>query len=347
MPLTVQELENTVNAGIAYHFKKGNVKSQSLQNKPLLKAMRARQKTFPGGVSVITRRVKFSYTTTIMGFEGDDSVTYANPTNIRTGTFPWKLIHAGIQFTMDELLKNGITVDDSPGASSGGNVTGAEMVQLANLLDDKLEDMTEGWDRGFNLMYWLDGTQDSKVVPGITSFVLDDPTQAIAVGGIDQSANPLWRNRASLGLSTGSAGNQVVVQKLQNEMRQLRRYGGNPTLALCGSSFLDWMEQELRSKGNYTLEGWASRGKIDASVADIEFKGISFEYDPTLDDIGRAKYLYLLDPRSIYPMVISGEDGKDHSPARPETKYVHYRAKTWAGGLVCDQRNSQGVYSIA
>jgi hypothetical protein len=71
------------------------------------------------------------------------------------------------------------------------------------------------------------------------------------------------------------------------------------------------------------------------------------EYDPTLDDLGKAKYLYCLDMRRLYPMVISGENMQKQTPARPENKYVFYRAVTWAGGLVCDQRNAHGVYSIA
>lgn len=38
---------------------------------------------------------------------------------------------------------------------------------------------------------------------------------------------------------------------------------------------------------------------------------------------------------------------KRHNPARPADKYVMYRALTWVGGLVCRQRNANGVYSIA
>ena len=53
---------------------------------------------------------------------------------------------------------------------------------------------------------------------------------------------------------------------------------------------------------------------------------------------------HLLDTRHIYPMVISGENMKSHAPARPENRYVFYRAKTYAGGLVCDQRNVHGFY---
>jgi hypothetical protein len=90
-------------------------------------------------------------------------------------------------------------------------------------------------------------------------------------------------------ISTASAANQTLVQTLQNEIRQLRRYGGRPNLWLAGSSFLDWFEQELRAKGNYTLEGWDKGSAIDASVADLAFKGIAIKYDPTLDDLGRQK----------------------------------------------------------
>ena len=46
-------------------------------------------------------------------------------------------------------------------------------------------------------------------------------------------------------------------------------------------------------------------------------------------------------------MVMEGEDMKKHNPARPEDKYVMYRAMTWTGGLIINQRNANGVYSIA
>lgn len=344
MPFSVQELENAANAAIDYHFKRGKIVKQSVQDKPLLEKLMSMQKDFPGGKENITIRVKGNYTTTIQGFEHDDNVSYGNPANIKTASFPWKLIHAGIKLTMHELLKNGISVVDT---ETGENTREhSEEVRLANVLEDKLEDMDEGTNRGMNSMFWLDGTQDAKLVPGLRSFVVDDPTTATVVGSIDQSSNTWWRNRASLSLNSSTAANQVVVQKLQKEFRQLRRYGGNPNLILAGSDFMDFFEQELRSKGNYTLEGWSNKGTIDASVADIAFKGKPIQYDPTLDDLSRSKYCYVLDTRHIYPMVIEGENMKRHAPARPEDKYVLYKAVTWVGGLVCDQRNCHGVYSI-
>jgi hypothetical protein len=54
-----------------------------------------------------------------------------------------------------------------------------------------------------------------------------------------------------------------------------------------------------------------------------------------------------MDTKHLFPMVVAGENMKKHAPARPENKYVFYRAVTYAGALVCRQRNSHGVYSIA
>lgn len=344
MPFTSAEIENLFNASIDFHADKGKVKTQSVQDKPLLAFVRGRAKTFPGGKDNITLRAKWTYSTTPQGFSGDDVVSYGSPTNIKTCQYPWMAIHSGIQFTKHEMVKNGISVSEDGATSSKSD---AEFVQLANIIDDKIDDMTEGTDRGMNVMYWRDGSQDPLEIPGITSFILDNPASATVVAGIDQVANTPWRNRANVNFAQGSDPSQLLVTNmLQREMRQLRRFQGKPTKGLCGSDFLEWMERELRSKGFFTQDGWSKSGKMDMGTADISFKGVELEYDPTLDDIGKSKYLYLLDPRTIWEMPIEGENWQKHTPARPEDKYVYYRAKTYMGGLVCNQRNANGVYSI-
>lgn len=347
MPFTAQELENIANAALDFHMDKGKVHSQTIQDKPLLRRMMAAQTTFPGGKENITVRVKGEYSTSLQGFTGDDTVSYVNPANIKEAAYPWKEVHGGIQVTLTELKKDGISVVDSANSRGTTNHSQREMTALANLLEDKLEDMSEGINRDMNLMFWLDGSQDAKQVPGLQSFILDDPTSATVVGGIDQSANTWWRNRASLGINASTPANQNLVTTLQKEFRQLRRYGSPRHIFLAGSDFMSAFEDEVRAKGNYTETGWSDKGRIDASVADIGFKGIAVEYDPTLDDLGLAKYGYVLDTRAIMPKVMEGENMKRHSPARPADKYVMYRAMTWTGGLVCRQRNTSGVYSVA
>lgn len=345
---TVAEVENIANSTLDFYLERRKVEEQTVQDKPLLKALRAAEKTFPGGKENLTGAAKFDYTTTIQGFENDDEVSYANPTNTKRYSYPWKLIHAGIQFSMHECAKDGISISDTTTGKGESDHSDRELTALVNILQEKFEDMAEGSDRGFNTMYWGDGSADPKLVPGVRSFILDDPTSATVVGGLDQSSITGWRNRASLALNASVPGDQVVTTKLQKELRQLRRYnGGDPKLWLAGSDFIEALEKEIRSKGTYSDDGFNSKGKTDTGMADICFKKNAIQYDPTLDDLGRSKYLYVMDTKFIQPYVVDGENMKKHNPARPENKYVFYRAQTYMGGLVCNRRNSCGVYSIA
>jgi len=344
---TAEQIETATNSLLDFYHDRKKVKAQTIQERPLYDAIMSSTKTFPGGKEYISFAAKFDYDDSLEGFVHDDEVGYGDLHNIRRGQVPWYLIHKGFKFSMHELAKEGISITDSTTGKNTSQHSERDAIVLANILEEKIDNFEEGWMRGMNLMFWRDGTQDAKLVPGITSFILDDPTTAVVVEGIDQSIHPLWRNRARLGLTATTASDQNVVQTMQQEFRQLRRYGGRPNKMLCGSDWLDWLEKELRSKGNYTLSGWAKGGSIDASVTDVDFKGVKFEYDPTLDDEGKAKYCYVLDMRTIKLRPMEGEQEKNHNPARPENKYIFHRARTSIMGLMCNQRNANGVYSIA
>jgi len=345
MPFTAQELDNIATAAMDFYMK-GPAMAQSIQERPLYDAMRKAQKTFPGGKESIRSNVKGEYTTAFQGFTHDDSVSYGNPANMKQWDYPWKEMHAGISVTLTELKKDGISVVDSTTSDGTSQHTGREMTAITGLLDDKLDDMAEGSARSFNTTLWQDGSQSSKVFAGVQSIITTAPSSGIT-GGIDRAGNSWWRNRASLGL-VASVSNQTLTKTLRSEVRQLRRYGGRPTLLLCGSSFIDALEAELTEKGTYTQSGFINNGKNDIGVGDIALRGAgTFQYDPTLDDLGFSKYCYFIDPRRLYLDVMEGEDMKQHSPARPPEKYVMYRGLTWTGGLVADQLNCHGVYSIA
>lgn len=355
MAFTQAELDNIAEAALDYHMKRGQVHSQTIQEKPLYRTMRDKQKTFPGGKGEITCRVKGKYDTDISGYSHNDTVAYGNPANIKTAKYPWKEIHAGIEVTLTELKHDGISVVDSTRSDRTVEHSDREMTVLAGLLQDKLEDMSEGWARGFNNMLWEDGTQDPKEVPGIQSIILDDPLAAVTVGGIDQSVETYWQNRSRVDNTGGTSAtderidtaNTEIARVLSSEYRQLRRFGGNPSLFLCGSDWLDAIEKEMRDKGYYTETGWAKNGgRMDVSAADPAFKNQAMVYDPTLDDLGFAKRAYWIDPRYLFLMVMSGEDMKQHNPARPANQYVFYRAMTWTGGLVANMRNCHGVYEF-
>lgn len=344
---TVAEIENIANSALDFYMDKRKVTPQTLQDKPLLKALRGAQKTFPGGKEYISGAVKGEYTSTLQGFQNDDTVGYSNPTNTKRYNYPWKLHHIGIQFSMDELLRDGISITESTTGKGTAEHSDREMTALVNILEEKFDDMMEGRDRGWNTMLWGDGTSDSTDIPGVTSIVVLDPTTATTVGGIDQSANTWWRNlAANTSIDASTASNLNIIKALKADYRQLRRYGGNPKLWLAGSDFIEALENEVLSKGNLTDNGFSSKRDTDVGMAEINFKGNTIMYDPTLDDLGWAKRMYAFDTRHLFRMVIEGEDGKRHNPARPENKYVFYRAMTDASGLVCNKRNVHGVWAI-
>jgi hypothetical protein len=344
MPFTAQELGNIANSVLDYHIR-GKVDSQILQDRPLYNDLMASTKTFSGGKEFITGRVKGQYTTAIQGFSHDDEQAYANPANIKQWQAKWYEVSAGISVTLTELKVAGISVVDSMNSASTTNHSEQELIQLTNLLDDKFEDLDEGSKRSFAEMLWRDGTQDSKAVPGVRSFILNSPAAGTTFG-VDRATNSWWRNRASVAIDSSTASNQNLVNTLQKEFRQLRRYATPKHRMYAGSDLMDAFEKELRSKGNYTLEGWSKQGKIDASIADLAFKGIDIVYEPLLDDLGLSKYLYVLDMNAIKLMPMEGEEWKVHTPARPAEKYVMYRALTWTGALIANRLNTSGVYAI-
>ena len=348
MAFTQAELDNIANAALDYYIDKGNVYAQSLQDKPLLKAMDSAAKTFPGGKGELSVAVKGTYTTSVSGYTHNDTVTYANPANIKRANYAWKEHHAGISLTLTELKKDGISVTDSTTSAGTSNHSGRDQTVLVNLFQDKLDDMMEGYSRGMNDFLFGDGTADANAIAGIQSIILDDPTTG-TVGGLSVATNTWWRNRANVAISTTATG-QELIETIHSEMRQLKRFGGKPTVAVCGSAFLDRLADELRRNGNYSQTGFA-RGQ-NIAMGEISYNGLTFQYDPTLDDLTIAtkdpsKRCYIIDPTKLCMYYMDGEKMKRHSPARPADQYVMYRAVTTTAALSATQLNCHGVYEIA
>ena len=331
-----------------YYIQKGSVLSQTLADKPLLAAMDGKAKTFPGGKGEVSVAVKGDYTTTVDGYTHNATVTYANPANIKRAAYAWKEHHSGISLTLTELKKDGISVTDSLNGAATSNHSGRDQHVLVNLLQDKLDDMMEGYSRGMNDFLYGDGTADPDAIAGIQTLIKDVPATG-TTGGLSNATNTWWRNRANVAITTSATG-QELIETLHTEMRQLKRFGGRPDIAVCGSAFLDRLADELRRNGNYSQTGFA-RGQ-NIAMGEITYNGLTFQYDPTLDDLtitsqNPDKRCYIIDSSKLCMYYMDQEKMKRHSPARPADQYVMYRALTTTGALVATQLNCHGVYEIA
>jgi hypothetical protein len=346
------EIENAMAAALDFYMK-GQPLSQTIQEKPTWAKLLKGKKTFPGSRGEIKKNVKGKYTSSFQGYSGDDTVTYRNPANIKQATAPWFELHAGLSCTYTELKSNGISVNNTNGDSTSRH-SDAAMSIVSDVLKDKMDDLDEGTTRSINDMAWKDGTQDSKAFPGITSIIVDDPTTGTCMGLdrstlVDERGNYYWRNRALVGSSkiTASATDQTLTRTLKSELRQLRRFGGSPSLWVSGSAALGKLEMEAYSKGYLTQTGFTD-GDTSIQVPNVMIPGLGrCIYDPTLDDLSRSDYMYLIDTKHLYLMVMQNEEFKQHSPERPPEKYVLYKGLTWTGCLYADQMNCHGVYQVA
>lgn len=347
-------LSMSVASDLAYQLLKFYVKtgalSQTTQDKPLVRELRASQKTFPGGTAISepVRGAFMSDTSTyFVGYSEDDALTFMQSQNVLRAEVSWYEHHAGLEITWTELKKDGITVTD---AGTTSEHAGADAVRITTgVLKSRIEDFGESWARAFNSTLWNDGSQDAKAVPGLRAFLTDTP----AVGttcGLARASYTWWRHRALVGSDkiVASASGQTLTKQLRAEVRQLRRYGGNPTLLLAGSDFIAALELEVHEKGIYTQEGFANAGKTDIGMAKISMRGVgTFEYDPTMDDIGWGKRAVFIDRKHLVLRPMVGEDNKVSKPERPYNCAVYLQSMFWTGGLIANQLNCHGVYETA
>jgi hypothetical protein len=88
-------------------------------------------------------------------------------------------------------------------------------------------------------------------------------------------------------------------------------------------------------------------GAVDGGMAPLKFKGKAIEWDPSLDDLGLNKRMYVIDMKRIRLLYMNGQRMKKHTPARPYDRYVMYNGITTTAVMVAQQLNTSAVYDIA
>lgn len=353
MPFTAAELANITNSALDHYVDRGKVHAQFIQNKPMMKAFDEYAGTFPGGKEFVSLAVKSGQGgLALTGYTHDDLLAYGNPATTRRINFPWREHFIGMGLTHTELKHDGITVVENGGNARTSEKDGREEQALANILENKIEDMQEDYAISWDNLIHGDGSSDAKALAGIRAFILDDPDTG-STGGLSRVTNPWWQNRArtaagSTVITSSPANGGALLQVLQAEQRQLDRYAaGRKSRKFAGSDFIGALEIELRANGNYTLNGWQSGAKADGAMPSVSFAGITIEYDPTLDNLGLAKRMYDIDMSAIKLLYMSGEKMKKANPARPHDRFVMYQGMSTTAVMVCKRLNSSGVYDIA
>jgi len=333
-------------SAVLTYYVRGQTLTQSTQDKPLLRELKAGQKFFPAGNLQISEPIQFNYMSDnpgfFVGYSEDDVITFQQAQNILRVVYPWRETSAGLGFSWTEMKKGGVSISNNNKTSVHAD---REATILTELMENRMKDFNESWQRAVNMMLWSDGSQDAKAVPGMKSLLLDVPNIG-STGGISRVQYPLWQNMVNLNIGV-SAENQTLSRTLRNSIRLLKQYGGKPNKAFCGSKFMEALELEIQAKGQLTMTGFRKDEATDIGMNSVSMTGLGkFELDFTLDNRGEANRCYVWDSRRIQLMPMTGEENKVLVPERPYNYMVFFRSITWTGGLVCRQENCNAIFAV-
>lgn len=330
-----------------------NLKSQPIDqiahDRPLLAALRKSAKPFPGALQYVTEKARKAYDSNFQWYSGAKEVTYNQKDPLEWLKYRWSSAHDGFGMTEDEATRNGIILTDDESAVA----TGAEEMQLINLLKEYVTDLRLGFDEKFDIQLHLDGTQDADAIMGLDGLISLTPTTGV-VGGIDRATYAWWRNYAQ----TNVAANAVLAA-METAWRACTRNGGRPDLILMGDAFYDAFAVAAQGPNGivqrFVTDSNANNSSVDPSYEEFRFKKVPIVRDLSFADLDTllapaipwAKRCYMINTTTMKLRPAQGHDMVARKPPRVYNRYVHYQALTWKGTIVLNRSNGNAVLSLA
>jgi hypothetical protein len=352
MALTTAEIQDISNRTLDFHVRESEVHFQNIQDRPLLRDMKKNMKDFPGTKEFLTMDYQEFAGGNFGGIESEtDKLTFENYHLNKKLQYSYHEHFSGLKVSMKELERRGIDVKDTSNGFKGASpATGSEKIALQSVLKEKNAALSEDWASGMNRYLWADGTADAKGMAGITALIVDDPDAAgLTIGGMTKVDSPYWTNRANVGMTwtRAQAGDFLLFETIQDELIQLRRYADGRTpihKGYAGSDMMSALRAERRAMGVGEQNGFT--GTKDVSVGAVVIDSLVVEYDPSLDDMGMTKRLYIVDHKSINLWCLQGKDMRIHAPASPHDELVFYKGLLTSGQVAASRRNTSAVLAF-
>ncbi|HET9680317.1 MAG TPA: phage major capsid protein [Gammaproteobacteria bacterium] len=346
MPVTQSELQYAGKSALDWYLKNKPI-DQIGTDRPLIKLLMAGKKSFPGAKQYVVEQLRKSYDSNFQWFYGDGQVSYNKKRTLEQAQYPWRGCHDGFSLNEDELFANGITITEG----KGGQATGAEKMQLTNLLQENIESLRLGFEEKLDYELHLDGSQSGDSIAGLDHLLSTTPTSG-TVGGIDRATYPYWRNNVETGVSTATQGD--LVDKMEVEWRRCTRNGGKPDKIIVGEAFLDAFRKDAKGDlSRYIVPG--GNASLDPAVAELHFHGVPMIWDPVFEDldvnlnpaIDWEKRCYFINSKHIKLRPAKGHDMVTRTPPRVYDRYTYYWGLTWKGAVTMNRSNAHAVLSIA
>lgn len=331
-------------------------------DRPLMKLLRANQKSFPGGKQYVVQKLRTGNDSNFQWFAPDGEVSYNRKRTISEAQFAWGSCHDGFALTEEELLQNGISVVDN---AQKQHPTKDEKLQFVNILTENTETLKLGFQEKFDYELHLDGTQDADAIPGLDLLVSTTPLTG-TVGGINRANVSAWRNYSSgatLGASGGghttgiAATAGVLLAEMERAWRANKRVGGiAPNVILAGSKFIDAYRVDAKAGIQVQVMNGKNGSTLDGGNAELSFKGVPITWDPVMDDLQANlalseaewdKRAYFLNTRALHLRPAEGQDMIARNPPRVYNRYTHYWGLTWRGAMTISRPASTSVLWVA
>ncbi|MCB1744176.1 MAG: phage major capsid protein, partial [Gammaproteobacteria bacterium] len=144
MPFTAQELADAGKHAIDLYLKNKPIDQISVE-RPFLRELMRKSKTFPGAKQYIIEQLRYTYGSNFQWYYGAQSVSYNARNTIEQTNWPWRSAHDGFFLDEDRLTQNGVILTDD---NKGGKASRAEVMQLTNLLVEHTEVLRLGFEEG-------------------------------------------------------------------------------------------------------------------------------------------------------------------------------------------------------
>lgn len=350
MPISAADLTYLGKVSLDDYMRKTVVDQVSVAT-PLLKKFMSKRRALLGAKQNVTVNVRKSLDSNFAWAYGDAAVGFNARQTTDQAAFPWRRAVDGFYITHDMLFGNGIKVRE--GDRGAYKLENEERVQLLNLLDEQMDAFRSGFLQKLSLELHRSGAASTDAVTGLDALVSTAPTTGV-VGGIDRATATYWRNNASTGIASTTAG--ALVDAMEQQWRACIRYGGEaPDFILAGSAFID-----AYRKNGVTLTQEVSAGevkRVDAGTGTgtstgLYFKGVEIVWDPQFSDadaldapvIPWEKRCYFLNTKHIDMM---DDDMDIVSPTRPHNTLALYHMVNLRLALRLKKSNAHSVLSIA
>lgn len=349
MPFTTAQIAVGTNYSLETYSKKDPI-DQINKNRPTLEWLMKNKEMSLFGNGYHNESIHISNGSNYQNYFGSDAVTYNDRDPTRLAKFAYSNFHDGFGFDEDQLAANGIIVTDDKEAVA----TGAEKIQINNLLKNSYYALKNSVQDGLNLECLQDGSSSTKVVKGLDHLVSTTPSTG-TVGNIAAS-NSYWQNNANLAIASAN-----LLDEMEESHRACILYGGQaPDFIAAGAAFIDaYRTVSVGTSGVIQRQIIVSEKGgtgVDASVTGLFFKGIPIIWDPSFEALDTllgaitypwTKRCYFLNTASIKLRPMQGHWMLNRKPERLPDRYFHYWGMTSKYGMTTNKRNSNAVLSIS